>query len=201
MRVLLLLEIHLLSSFLFSLTCCILLHQLQAIPYDRAWHDMTKEERRQAVRRVHEVIFSQVMAITHSMLELGCSARQSREFLYRMCVIHQLSEAMRQSLLKHVNAAASTSTRRPSRVALDMRGRAHSDASLEAHTPAAGDAVPDKPHAATTAPAEEDSHNPKNTQSKEEPIATSAALPLSPSGAQEVQSSSADPNIDDVVSV
>ena len=85
--------------------------------------------------------------------------------------------------------------------ALDMRGRAHSDASLEAHTPAAGDAVPDKPHAATTAPAEEDSHNPKNTQSKEEPIATSAALPLSPSGAQEVQSSSADPNIDDVVSV
>ena len=97
---------------------------------------MNKEERKQAVRRVHEVIFSQVMAITHSMLELGCSARQSREFLYRMCVIHQLSEGMRQSLLKHVNAAASTSTRRPSRVALDMRGNAlHDDHTHDTESP------------------------------------------------------------------
>eukprot|EP01032_Pedospumella_encystans_P009944 gene9944-11660_t len=112
------------------------IEQLQAIPYDRAWHDMNKEERKQAVRRVHEVIFSQVMAITHSMLELGCSARQSREFLYRMCVIHQLSEGMRQSLLKHVNAAASTSTRRPSRVALDMRGNAlHDDHTHDTDSP------------------------------------------------------------------
>ena len=75
---------------------------------------MSREVRREAVRRVHEVIFSQVMAITHSMLELGCSAEQSREFLYRMCVIHQLSEAMRQSLLKHVSAAAKANARRPS---------------------------------------------------------------------------------------
>ena len=77
---------------------------------------MDKEARRQAVRRVHEVIFSQVMAITHSMLELGCSAEQSREFLYRMCVIHQLSEAMRQSLLKHVADAVKVNVRRASRL-------------------------------------------------------------------------------------
>ena len=76
---------------------------------------MHKEERKQAVRRVHEVIFAQVMAITHSMLELGCSAEQSREFLYRMCVIHQLSESMRQHLLKHVTAAAKVNVRRASR--------------------------------------------------------------------------------------
>jgi hypothetical protein len=88
---------------------------------------MSKDERKQAVRRVHEVIFSQVMAITHSMLELGCSARQSREFLYRMCVIHQLSEAMRQSLLRHVTAAAKANSRRPSRAAVDMRGNVHDD--------------------------------------------------------------------------
>jgi len=173
--------------------------QLQAIPYDRAWHDMTKDERRQAVRRVHEVIFSQVMAITHSMLELGCSARQSREFLYRMCVIHQLSEAMRQSLLKHVNAAASTSTRRPSRIALDMRGRAHSDASPPAPTPAAGDAPSDKPQAATSS--EEAPDNTKNTHNKGNSITTSAALPVSPSGAKEVQGSGPETNIDDIVSV
>jgi hypothetical protein len=62
-----------------------------------------------------QVIFSQVMAVTHSMMEMGCSAEQSREFLYRMCVIHQLSEAMRHSLLKHVTAAAETNNRRHSR--------------------------------------------------------------------------------------
>jgi hypothetical protein len=62
-----------------------------------------------------QVIFSQVMAVTHSMMEMGCSAEQSREFLYRMCVIHQLSEAMRHSLLKHVTAAAETNNRRLSR--------------------------------------------------------------------------------------
>jgi hypothetical protein len=95
-----------------------LLHfpQLQTIPYDRAWHDMSRDVRKQAVRHVHEVIFSQVMAVTHSMMEMGCSAEQSREFLYRMCVIHQLSEAMRHSLLKHVTAASLANARRLSRV-------------------------------------------------------------------------------------
>lgn len=60
---------------------------------------MDRDSRHQAVRRVHDVIFSQVLAITHSMLELGCSSERSREFLYRMCAIHQLSESQRQQLL------------------------------------------------------------------------------------------------------
>lgn len=68
---------------------------------------MDRETRAMSVRRVHDVIFSQVMAITHSMLELGCSNEQSREFLYRMCVIHQLSEAQRQQLLQHVVGSGS----------------------------------------------------------------------------------------------
>jgi len=36
------------------------------------------------------------------MLELGCSKVQTREFLYRMCVIHQLSESQRHLLLGHL---------------------------------------------------------------------------------------------------
>lgn len=80
----------------------VLCPQLQTIPYEKAWHDMDRETRAMSVRRVHDVIFSQVMAITHSMMELGCSGDQSREFLYRMCVIHQLNEAQRQQLLGHV---------------------------------------------------------------------------------------------------
>ena len=63
---------------------------------------MDRDARTDAVRRVHEVVFSQVMAITHSMMELGCPKQQTREFLYRMCVIHQLSENQRHLLLTHL---------------------------------------------------------------------------------------------------
>lgn len=44
----------------------------------------------------------QVMAITHSMIELGCSKSQTRDFLQRMCVLHELSERQRQDLLIHL---------------------------------------------------------------------------------------------------
>lgn len=78
------------------------LEQLQSIPYEKKWHDLDDESRLEAVRRIHSVIFSQVMAIIHSMMELGCSKEQTREFLYRMCVIHQLSERQRHNLLSHL---------------------------------------------------------------------------------------------------
>ena len=68
---------------------------------------MDKDQRHEAVRRVHDVVFSQVMAITHSMVELGCSKTQTREFLYRMCVIHQLSESQRHLLLGHLISSRS----------------------------------------------------------------------------------------------
>ena len=35
--------------------------KLHTIPYERAWHDLTEEERLDPVRRVHSVIFSQVV--------------------------------------------------------------------------------------------------------------------------------------------
>lgn len=63
---------------------------------------MDKDSRNESIRRVHDVLFSQVMAVIHSMMELGCSKQQCREFLYRMCVIHELSERQRQQLLSHV---------------------------------------------------------------------------------------------------
>jgi hypothetical protein len=65
------------------------LEQLQTIPYEVPWHDMSTEDRREA----------------HSMLELGCSQRLVREFIYRMCVIHQLSESQKHVLLTHLQSA------------------------------------------------------------------------------------------------
>lgn len=40
------------------------------------------------------------------MMELGCTKVQTREFLYRMCVIHQLEESQRQDLLAHLHSSA-----------------------------------------------------------------------------------------------
>jgi hypothetical protein len=82
--------------------CQCAFEQLQTMPYDKVWHDMDRDTRLRAVIRVHDVIFSQVMALIHSMIELNCSKTQAREFLYRMCVVHQLSEAQRQQLIVHI---------------------------------------------------------------------------------------------------
>ncbi len=81
----------------------LVLEQLQTIPNcDIPWHDVDVTERDLAVQRVHAVIFSQVMAIIHSMLELGCTKARTKELVYRMTVIHQLTEAQRHSLIRHI---------------------------------------------------------------------------------------------------
>jgi hypothetical protein len=81
------------------------------IQYGMAWHDLpVATERLEAVFRVHDVIFSQVMAIAHSMIELGCQKSSAREFVFRMCVIHQLSEKQRQQLLGHLSRLVTAST-------------------------------------------------------------------------------------------
>jgi hypothetical protein len=80
----------------------LVIDQLQTIPNDLPWHEIEVAERDMAVKRVHEVIFSQVMAVIHSMLELGCSKAKTKELVYRMSVIHQLTEAQRHTLIKHI---------------------------------------------------------------------------------------------------
>ena len=81
----------------------LVLEQLQTIPNsDIPWHDVDVVERELAVQRVHAVIFSQVMAIIHSMLELGCTKARTKELVYRMSVIHQLTETQRHSLIRHI---------------------------------------------------------------------------------------------------
>jgi hypothetical protein len=80
------------------------LEQLHIIPYDVPWHEMSPYDRKEAVRRVHNVVMSQVMAVEHSMLELGCGHGLVREFIYRMCVLHQLSENQKHTLVLHLQS-------------------------------------------------------------------------------------------------
>ena len=77
--------------------------QLQsASPYDKAWHDLDRQSCSDVVKRVHNVIFSQLMGVTHSMLELGCAKYMIREFIYRVCTIYQLGEGKRQEVISFV---------------------------------------------------------------------------------------------------
>ena len=92
------------------------LEQLQTIPYDVPWHDMSTIDRREAVRRVHNVVMSQVMAVEHSMLELGCTHRLVREFIYRMCVIHQLTESQKHMLVSHLQSRSVVTVKRSSKL-------------------------------------------------------------------------------------
>ena len=77
--------------------------QMKLMTYDCSWHDMDRDSRIVAIRQVHQVVFGQVMAITHSMMDLGVTKHQTREFLYRMCVTHQLEEDQRIQLLTYLH--------------------------------------------------------------------------------------------------
>ena len=87
------------------------IEQLHTIPYPKRWYDMEESDRNQAVKRVHDVLTSQVMAVEHSMLELGCDQKLVREFVYRMCAIHQLGESQRHMLLNHLQTRSRSKDR------------------------------------------------------------------------------------------
>ena len=67
---------------------------------------MSEDERNVAVIQIHSVVFSQVMAIVHSMLEFRVPVREIKKFIYRVCTIHQLSEKQRIALLIHLRDSA-----------------------------------------------------------------------------------------------
>jgi len=66
------------------------------------WHDLTHAERSEAATQVHAVVFAQLGAIAHSMMEFGCGLERSCSFVRRMCVRNQLPTSQRTMLLKHL---------------------------------------------------------------------------------------------------
>ena len=65
---------------------------------------MNDSERAETAAQIHEIIFSQVMAISHSMKEMDCDSVNIRSFIYRMCAVHQLNEIQRHMMIEHLNA-------------------------------------------------------------------------------------------------
>ena len=66
------------------------------------WHDLTHAERSEAASQVHAVVFAQLGALAHSMMEFGCGMERSCAFVRRMSVRNQLPISQRTMLLQHL---------------------------------------------------------------------------------------------------
>lgn len=68
------------------------------------WHDLNPDERLQAALQVHSVVFAQLGALAHSMIEFGCTIEQACGFVRRLSVRYQLPSSQRSMLLSHLVA-------------------------------------------------------------------------------------------------
>lgn len=66
------------------------------------WHDLRPNDRADAASQVHAVIFAQLGALAHSMVEFGCSVEKACHFVRRLSVRHQLPLTQRSMLLDHL---------------------------------------------------------------------------------------------------
>jgi hypothetical protein len=66
------------------------------------WHDLTHAERAEAASQVHAIVFAQLGALAHSMIEFGCGMNRSCAFVRRMSVRNQLPISQRTMLLQHL---------------------------------------------------------------------------------------------------
>ena len=66
------------------------------------WHDLRPMDRVDAAAQVHAVIFAQLGALAHSMVEFGCEVDKACHFVRRLSVRHQLPLSQRAMLLAHL---------------------------------------------------------------------------------------------------
>ena len=66
------------------------------------WHDLSYIERSAAASQVHAVVFAQLGALAHSMIEFGCGLERSCSFVRRMAIRNQLPSSQRTMLLTHL---------------------------------------------------------------------------------------------------
>merc|ERR1712176_217736 len=71
-------------------------------PRKLSWYDLNYMERVEAASQVHAVVFAQLGALAHAMIELGCGLQRSCAFVRRMAVRKQLPTVHRIMLLQHL---------------------------------------------------------------------------------------------------
>jgi hypothetical protein len=72
------------------------------------WHDFPPEQRSEAAVQLHSVVFAQLGALSHSMIEFGCSFTKAVAFVRRSAVRHQLPISQRTILLQHLEERIQT---------------------------------------------------------------------------------------------
>ena len=80
-------------------------------PRKMKWHDLGLDERAEAASQVHAVIFAQLGALAHSMIEFGCTVEQAIVFVRRLSVRHQLPLSQRTMLLSHLKQNSSRTSK------------------------------------------------------------------------------------------
>ena len=66
------------------------------------WYDLNYTERVEAASQVHAVVFAQLGALAHSMIEFDCGLERSCAFVRRMSIRNQLPSSQRTMLLLHL---------------------------------------------------------------------------------------------------
>mmetsp|Transcript_21010 Transcript_21010/g.27897 ORF Transcript_21010/g.27897 Transcript_21010/m.27897 type:complete len:144 (+) Transcript_21010:1485-1916(+) len=66
------------------------------------WYDLGADERSLAASQVHAVVFAQLGALAHSMVEFGCGIERACAFVRRLSIRHQLPLSQRTMLLQHL---------------------------------------------------------------------------------------------------
>ena len=91
------------------------------------WYNLSPIERTEAASQVHAVVFAQLSALAHSMIEFGCGLERSCAFVRRMSIRNQLPLSQRTILLQHLVARINDSE--SERVALLDEKGAHVESS------------------------------------------------------------------------
>jgi len=65
-----------------------------------AWHDLHDAPQKELILKVHNIVFSQLGAFAHSIVEFGGSAQSAASFVRRSCLVYQLPEAERHTILR-----------------------------------------------------------------------------------------------------
>ncbi|KAL3909876.1 MAG: hypothetical protein SGILL_007913, partial [Bacillariaceae sp.] len=66
------------------------------------WHDLSIKERYEAASQVHAVVFAQLGAMSHTMMEFGCGLERTSAFVRRMSIQNRLPMSQRTGLLRHL---------------------------------------------------------------------------------------------------
>lgn len=72
------------------MVCGVSISQLNEGDTTIVWHERGPEGVQDMVLRVHNIVFSQIGAYAHSMVEFGCPKKLARQFVRKLATTYQV---------------------------------------------------------------------------------------------------------------